>query len=331
MPVVHHPTHAVLDPSKITTFLDCPRKFFYQYVLGWQSAVENHHLVFGTAFHKALEVLTLEPGNVKDAYRAFREEYEKSTELGGGLDTGPKNSGSAMNAIVQYAEHYKRDDERPLYTEIAGTVPIGVKEDGTPRVLHFRLDNILERRDIMKLSRDHKTGSTPNRQWTDKWSLSMQMHTYLHVLYSIYPSSEVYGIVVNGIFFGKTGKTIEFERVNFRKTVDQMNAWLWEVNHYVDMIEWNMELLEKQDENAISMNAFPRNPESCTKYFGCPFLDYCNAWPNPLKRADEAPSGMTVRFWDPRDDETKAKTIINLEKPADEMIVTKEDTSETKA
>ena len=48
---------SVLDPSKIKTFKQCPRQFFYEHVLGWRSKEPNLHLVFGEAWHQALEHL----------------------------------------------------------------------------------------------------------------------------------------------------------------------------------------------------------------------------------------------------------------------------------
>jgi CRISPR/Cas system-associated exonuclease Cas4 (RecB family) len=52
-----HETWQVLDATKLQTYMRCPRKFFFNYVLGWKSEIPSNHLVFGSAWHMAMEVL----------------------------------------------------------------------------------------------------------------------------------------------------------------------------------------------------------------------------------------------------------------------------------
>ena len=302
------PTWEVLDSSKLTTFMDCPRRYFFEYVLGWRSDAPNNHLEFGTAWHDAMEHLLLNGYNddsVILAYDKFLAHYrqhfpESSDEL-----YAPKTPAKALEALTLYAGYYLADlnEFETLYTEIAGTVPINQAQ-----VLHFRLDSICRERSTERyFSLEHKTGSRLSRFWTDQWPLSIQVGTYTHVLHCLYPSDEVYGVRVNGTFFQKTG--IKFQRLPIRKTMEHMKQWLWNVTWWADQIAWQFESLDSAYDEEV-LTAFPQQPGSCTKYFGCPYHDFCLSWANPLHHCDVVPLGFKIEHWDPR--EREATTRMDL-------------------
>ena len=72
-----HPTWDIMDSSKLICYKECPRKFFYQYILGWQNAYPNNHLVFGSAWHMAMEWLLNHPKDIAGAALAFLEYYRE--------------------------------------------------------------------------------------------------------------------------------------------------------------------------------------------------------------------------------------------------------------
>jgi hypothetical protein len=304
-----HPSWDIIDSTKLNNFLECPRSYFYEYILGWRSEAPNLHLEFGKAWHLAMEHLILNGYSDKviaEAYAMFYEHYRKFfPEL---LDeaNAPKNPANALRALVQYADEYKDDKFTPVYTEIAGTVPI---DDG--KALHFRMDSILMDSDGMIRSLEHKTGSTLSRQWTDQWSLSVQTGTYNHVLYCLYPAEQVWGVEINGVFFQK--KENKFQRVPARRSLPMMNVWQWMVCHTMNMIDFETKRMQDVKEDALVMEAFPQNPTNCTKYFGCKYHDYCMAWPNPIARCEEVPLGMKQEWWNPADEESTAKHVFHLE------------------
>ena len=298
------PNHTwnILDSSKLTAYMDCPRRYFFEYCLGWRSDAPNNHLVFGTAWHDAMEHLLLtdyEDENVIAGFEKFLKSYraefpESSDEL-----YSPKTPERALAALGLYAERYYNDlrDFETLYTEIAGTVPIN-----DDQVLHFRLDSICRERASGRIfSLEHKTGSRNSRFWTDQWPLAVAVGTYTHVMNCLYDPADVWGVRINGTFFQKT--KIDFLRVPVRKTLDHMKQWLWNVSWWADQIRWQFDLLEKCKESDQVLMAFPQQPGSCTKYFGCPYHDFCLTWPNPLAHADEPPAGYKLEWWDPSERE----------------------------
>lgn len=309
-PIPWEDTWNIVDSTKLTTFMDCPRRYFYEYILGWRSTAPNNHLVFGSAWHKAQEHLLLQSYTqvaVDEAMFLFMNEYRK--ELPEETDElyGNKTPDKAYAALKQYASYYANDlsNWEVLYTEVAGTVLI-TPED----VMSFRLDSILRERDSgMYLSLDHKTGSKKGRTWTDKWTLLTPIGLYTHVLYCLYPEDKVRGVKVRGTFFYKS-KPAEFEDVPCWKSKDQMQTWLWSTTYWYNALKLNIHLFSKCTDSDDIMMAFPMQTESCTKYFGCPYHDFCTSWNNPLQRCEEPPLGFKIERWDPLLEESTHKMEI---------------------
>lgn len=304
------PTWMILDSTKLKCAQDCWRKFFYEYLLGWRSTTPNNHLVFGSAIHEAMEYMYLN-GFSYPAVLAAHDKFMECYRADFGPDTdelyAPKTPENALVMLEQYADNYADDLTRyeVEYTEIAGTVPVS-----PDRVLHFKMDTVLK---DLALDRhfclEHKTkGGGFNRQWNDQWLLSVQTGTYSHVLHSLYPDESPLRVVINGLALLKT--KIDFTRVPVEWGEDQMRVWLWNVNHLFDLYEHYMHLLLAAKESDPVLMTFPMSTESCTKYFGCPYQDFCYTWPNPLKRCWEPPLGFEVSHWDPSEIEASAKVTL---------------------
>lgn len=288
-----------VDSTKINQFLDCPRQYFYSYVLGWKSERTNNHLVFGQAWHEAMEHMLLHgytPESVTDAYEKFllcyRAEFPESTDE----MFKPKTPANALRALLEYALHYQHDFKnfRVLHTEVAGHVSID------HRAIAFRMDSICENVDGALFSLEHKTkGSTFSRSWTDQWAMSFQAGTYTHVLHCLAVDRPVKNVTINGVGFAAKGPS--FLRVPVARTPVHMQNWLFHARHFLDRMEDEMSQLVEACENMDRpiLTAFPQNPQACTKYFGCEFYDYCSAWGNPLQHAEKPPIGYCLDHWNP--------------------------------
>ncbi len=131
------------------------------------------------------------------------------------------------------------------------------------------------------------------------------------MLNCLFPNVTIYGIEINGTFFSK--KDFKFQRVPVRQTLPMMQDWLWTTLQYFELIEWETRrLIEDCSMNDKVMMCFTKNTQSCTKYFGCKYHDFCMAWPNPLQRIHEVPQGMRIEYWDPTQEETNAKHVFHL-------------------
>ena len=311
--IQEHETWQVLDATKMQTYMRCPRKFFYSYVLGWKSELPSNALVFGSGWHHAMEVL-LDMGYTAEACaKAFtvaeshiREFFSPEWDH----SNAPKNPANLFRALPQYCNTYADDDFSVEHIEVAGSVAIGEN-----KLLHFKTDAICrDHRGVFSL--EHKTATRLSPSWMAQWRQKMQIGVYSHVLYCMYPEDEVYGVIINGAFFSNEPKRAgardnEFRRIPCRRTLQFMEGWLAETEDIFDAVQRDYQKLSESTEEDSVMRCFNRNTETCTDYGQCPFLDYCTTWNNPLQHADEPPMGMTVDHWDPRKADT-IREVVNL-------------------
>lgn len=309
----------IVDSTKINTYLDCPRQYFYNYVLGWVPDRPNNHLVFGQAWHEAMEFLLLNgysETSLVGAYDAFEKCYRESFPPDTDDLFKPKTPANALKALMAYCEHYKNDHKqyKVLHTEIAGKIAISDSMS-----LAFRMDSVLEDLETGALiSLEHKTkGSSFTRQWTDQWPLSFQVGTYSHVLRCLSLDRPVKGVIINGVAFAM--RETKFQRVPVFRSDSHMQNWLYHALLYTQNISTDLRVLVEDLQNLDSpiMTSFPMNPQACTKYFGCAYYDYCCAWSNPLARCEEPPLGLCVNHWNPL--EQPAKLMVNLS-PSEEVV-----------
>ena len=303
-----HNTWNIIDSSKLQEFMNCPRKYFYRYMLGWAGEGKNIHLIFGEAWHRALEVLMRKGysgDSIKEGMEQFTEYYRRYYEPYEDEFNRPKNPGYALDGLIDYVTHYQNDKFEVIHTEVHGTIPL----DDT-RLLTGRIDSICrDERGYFVL--EHKTGSSLTAAWSGQWTLKVQIGTYLHALYCMYPPEAIYGLIVNGVFFLKT--MFKYERVIIRKMPNAMQAWMDMALYYYKQIEVETErLIEEQVEDNETMVSFPMNTESCTKYNKmCMYADLCTTWNNPLQRCDSCPLGFVEKWWNPAESD---KDSVKMEK-----------------
>jgi PD-(D/E)XK nuclease superfamily len=306
-----HSTWNVNDPSKLTEFMRCARKYFYRYILGWSSDYPNNHLVFGSAWHLGAEHLLREGYTAESLYEAsrlFLESYRNHFNESTDALFEPKTPSNALQALAEYARIFQSDSRKyhTLHTEIGGVVSVSPTD-----TLYFKMDAILREQDTSRiLFLDHKTSQRKYHDWSDHWIMSMQMLTYLHVLNCLYPQEDIEGGKVRCSFFYKA-KPCEFDEALVRKTSGQMNAWLSRATAWLSNLKQEMVwLLEEDTPSRSVMDSFPMNDTACFS-FGqkCMYFDLCNSWSNPLQHAEDPPIGLNVEFWDPRDQPTVKETV----------------------
>lgn len=315
-PVPFHETWNIFDASKINEYLRCPRSFFYKYVLGWDSEYRSHDLDFGTSWHIAMEHLLLNgysKQTIIEAHEKFRNFYEQYWPTESQPDLEPKTSAMAFLALLGYVQEYSIIDHfSVLYTEVSGSVNVL-----NNRVVHFRIDCIAEdERGIFSL--EHKTTKTLERTFQDKWSLDVQPNLYNHVLHCMFPDKDIYGIIINGTCLYKQGPRskkppAEFLRVPVIKQDVMMEAWIEDMEVYLQSIVNDYDKLSNSSDSDNVMSCFTRNPTACTDFWGCRFHDFCISWANPLQYYHDVPTGFIQKYWNPAEpkDHPPAKYIYS--------------------
>jgi hypothetical protein len=315
-----HPSWHKLDSTKINRYNECERAFFFEYVLGWKSEAPSNHLVFGDAWHRAVEHLIVNgygDDQVVEAMSIFEATYREVFSADTDELFHPKDLFNAQKTLAVYAQHFDSDAEKEevLYTEISGSAPIDDK-----RRIYFKIDAILRNlEENYVFVREHKTkGGAFNQVWASDWDLATQIGTYTHAAYCLYDMNEVKGVEVNGAAFIKSkaeGGKCDFLRVPCWRNVKQMENWLWVTNERFDQIYHDYERLAECSEDDALLYAFPMNPQNCTKWFRiCDWHDYCLTWGNPLQHCAEPPLGFIQDYWDPEAKDTRHKMELDWRK-----------------
>ena len=305
---VKNEAHCETDASKLTEFMSCPRKFFFHYILGWQTDSANNHLVFGTAWHEAMEHLLLNGYAAEEVSTAFekfllsyRTEFSELTDD----DYSPKSPAMAMKALKAYVKTYAKDvnEIKALYTEIGFRASLS-KEF----TMCGRIDAIIQN-GIGTYPLDHKTGSRAGLTWTKQFDLGMQTGLYTHAAALKYGFDKILGTKYNGVFFYKSGE-VKFERVPCWRSAVQQKTWLQTTLGWLRQMRREYETLATESDSQAVMLSFPMRGTNCTNYGVCQYHDFCNLWGNPLQHVARPPAGFVRRFWSPFDRAVKTSLEV---------------------
>ena len=243
-------TWDIIDSSKLSTFMECPRKYFFNHVLGWRSSFPNNHLVFGSAWHLAMEHLMRNKYSdqaLEEAKQLFMYSYRQELPAEFDADYRPKDPANALATIDDYHEKYYKLDTTQydiLHTEVGGTVLIG---DNMP--ITFRLDAILydKNREVF-IDLDHKTSQRKMSNWKELFSMSPQMILYLHVMNCLYGGETKLPpeIMIRHSFFYKS-KPTELEVSEISKSEEQMEGLISSLQVWYESVKTNMDILLHED------------------------------------------------------------------------------------
>jgi len=323
-----HHTYNITDSSKLSTYISCPRKYFFEYLQGYRGIYPNKHLVYGTGLHEALEhIILADMPNLSEsdremvffeAYKKFLSIYRKDfPDAEFDIDRKPKSPDYVLPSLLGYYNNYKSEwvSDPVVATELHGKVPIGLDLDGNTREMTYRMDAVRRFDNGQLYIQEHKTGGQAGSTWYDKWELALQPLVYYHACNFVYPKENVFGVVINGIIAAKRKTvdldTVKFHRVNVRYTNDRMHDGLELLNHYCDQLERDMQKIKDLHPTDKGMNCFHKNPNACTDFnTTCRFLGMCSTYRNPLKAEakNEAPIGMKIERWNPLEEATNEVT-----------------------
>ena len=315
LPVPSNPSHSILDSTKIQCYMECPRLFFYEYVLGWRSNRPNNHLVFGQALHLALEHVIINGYNSKsidEAYQIFEACYRESFPENTDQFYLPKTPSRFFQMLILYCHHYQDDlSKYSVYkTEIGGTIPLGDSHQ-----MAFKMDTVMyEESSGLYCSLEHKSkqGNYIDKSYEIDFKMGIQVGTYTHVLNSLFPPENVSGVIINCLCFKKT-KQPEFiiKRFPINMSNQMMYIWLETVKTYIDSIYEDYNKLSITNESTDLMKCFKLNGKSCSNWGRvCQYNDLCTSWANPLRHLHQMPISMDVNFWNPLEEDLNE--VINF-------------------
>jgi hypothetical protein len=304
------------DNTRVSSFRECPRKFFYRHVQHWVPDTTGAPLVFGSSWHEAMDVVwqRLSSGSNLDtnelaieALRAFIDHWV-SEGLPSLDEMGPeeidrlgfRNPATAHEMLIHYIDERRSLLEGSEFELISFEEPFAVPLDPEDDSLLYvgRLDK------VFKLKGRHYVGEHKTTAWykkdggfryefLDSFSPNSQIDGYLFAARMLYGKS-LKGVWIDAALVHKTVHDA-FKIIPIERLTAQLDSWLWETKYWIQQIDANKEA----DLSGDYMAAYPKNTQACSNYGGCPYLDLCKMWSNPSEK--ETPQGFRYDPWDPFD------------------------------
>jgi len=316
--------HEKIDYSALSTYLTCPRRFLFQYVLNLKPAGQSIHLVFGSCWHYGLEstynllkdnqtlsVLEATEHSIRSFNKLWKldgEPYWKNEDA-----IFPKSPGHAANMYKAYWDRFLVADVKDrsiLAVEAPFSIDLSTKDSKLPNYIG-RIDLIFSNGadgiDIL----DHKTAKAIYSTTPQTFEMSFQSDGYLtagRIFYDKIPT------ITYRIALCQKSK-IDFVPITITKRSAAIEHFLANLCHYADEIQHNLNLLEEDKincrERSDVLQSFHRNPGyACTTFSSvCPYYDLCRLRNNPLHWMEKAPQGFIHSEWNPdlHDLETKRR------------------------
>lgn len=303
-------TDSFYDNTMLSSYKDCPRKFFLRHVLDWRSEGVAIPLVFGLSWHAAMDVIWQHYKQVPDknelvqlAMAKFLETWESENmpiELS--IEQiekfSPRTPGVAAEMLHKYIE--KRANILDSAQLLAVEQPFAVPLPGTEHTWYIgKLDKVVQMQNLTII--EHKTTTSYKKDGGFQTS-------YIEGWYS---DSQVKGYQFGGglYFPGLTQVWVDaalvhkqvhdaFRFVPVAHNFDLLQEWVGDTREWVKRVELDTQAY-KTAGGRLSEGVFPKNENSCMgKYGPCSFLKICVTTPRP-ELLDAPPEGYMEEHWAP--------------------------------
>jgi hypothetical protein len=315
-----------IDYSSLSTYMGCPRKFLFQYMMHLRPQGNSIHLIFGSCWHYGLEesykLLQVDPKavNPMDLTIYSIKAFNKLWALDGAplwKDEDlifPKSPGHAANMYKAYWDRFMEMDSVKrdvLAVEAPFAIDLSYYGSHLPRYIG-RIDLILSDGDGIEIF-DHKTAKAIYAITPQTFENSFQTDGYLtagRLFYDKIPK------ITYRIALCQKSK-IDFQPITISKRSSAIDHFLHDLIYYVNKIQEDIKILEEDKERckdrADLLKSFYRcYGQSCTSFMSpCIYFDLCKMRNNPLAWFDKAPQGFHFNAWDPDEhDENMRKRLL---------------------
>lgn len=303
------------DSSSLSTYLRCPRRYFYTYICNYRPRNESYDLTFGTLFHLGMEEYHLEKlsrGHAEAQVRGLQAILKASWEhdmdsSGHWTSTSPnKNLWNCLRAFIWHTEHFALEPDfattilnRKLYAvELPFTFDLNLKVNGISASYCGHLDRMVDTASGRWVV-DYKTTTktlTPN--YFDTYNPSTQLPGYA-VAASIVFHEPVQGVIIDamqiGVDFARCGRS------HLRLGAERAEEWMHNAHGWVEdamlcaaKAELSPHAEDLKSFAVLNAKHWKMNTESC---FICPFKEVCRA--TPSLRGEILDLEFTTSVWDP--------------------------------
>ena len=239
------------DSSSLKAFLNCPRKYFWNYVEHFQPiGYDKPALDFGTAIHEALRVW-YEEKDLDTALEVFHDLWDERWE------DKKRTHEKGEKLLRGYVEEYPREPfewisppEQVFKIELFGVNFVG-RFDGVVRFQN------------MPLIIDHKTATRMGATYFKGFRPDMQMSAYTWAARQLY-DEKIMGALINVLYF--TTRQMDFER-------EIINREDWELEEFLDVASSVISQIKALDRD--NYKEWIPNWGFCKRWGVCKYRELC--------------------------------------------------------
>lgn len=282
----------VWDSTSYGLLLDCPRKYYFTMILGYQKHPLPAPLWFGIFMHRGIETLIKAKAAgsktpLLDAVKLVLKEtwgYEPEGD-------NARTRYTLIRALVWYSEHYKDSpaetiimaDGKPA-AELSFRFPFPLDNpDGEPYLLSGHMDGLIRFAKQVWVNEVKTTVAGLNDQYFKRYTPDTQVSWYT-LASSVALSEPAEGVMIDAI---QTGVNFtRFQRGPVPRTKEVMDEWTKDMRIQLQIAE-----------QYAKAEYWPGNDKSCTKFGGCTFQDVCGK--SPSVRRNFLNAEFKVRPWNP--------------------------------
>jgi hypothetical protein len=288
------------DSTSLKALKECPYKYFLSIICGLESKAPKDPLVFGIAFHRAMQIYHYKKAeglSHDDALEAALDAgIQAYVDREGNLYYAKKKERgfyALLRAIVWHLDHFNDCGYKP---DSAKTITLA---NGKPaaelsfRFKLFELDGIeiwlaghfdhLVEYNGQYFVKDYKTAASLGETFFKQFDPNTQMSLYI-VGGKVVLDKPVAGAIVDGIqcavHFNR------FQRGFIMKSQEALNEFIEDTKFWIEMAKLY-----------ATSGHYPKNEESCDKFGGCQFREACKT--PPSLRENLFKSQFVQRVWDP--------------------------------
>jgi hypothetical protein len=312
------------DSTKLETFQECPRKYFFSFILHLRPRYANLHIQFGQDVHNGAEVLDdlgWSKEGIEPAMDSFKEGYGDVYSPSVWEEKAPKNP-SGANAIYKALVKAHDPSEITIMKEIALPVPVSDSD-----VVWCKMDRIYVKNGVL-YSLDYKTSGKLYSDLNKRALSRNQFKAYTAALNYHFSKKGAIGDLqaLFAIPYKNAPKTLTQNPFYYSHAkADDGNAHAllvkipckyddWDLVDWKDRISVVIQDLQLETDrlscskDTEDLKAFPKKPGACFSYNTiCPFFNICHTDAlvkrNPLYLAqnDNPPLGFRREVWNPRE------------------------------
>jgi hypothetical protein len=301
LPIIDRP----LDNTAMTAYMTCPREYYYGMILHRRSKGKSPALVFGSAWHKAMEV-HYKSGGDRDLVRYAVQQSWEGHDSADDYRTLPRVLLDYDRYVKQYGEDPSKEEGKTLGTVGEWMVELATNAQGDD-LLHpwaGKLDRIVQIQGLNYVE-DHKTTSRLDKHYFRQFELSNQMMGYNYLGNTLLPSAKIVGVRIN-LSHVLTEKTA-FVRKLITFTPSQIKDWTANINRWMTRLAGDYEtakLATYEDIVRGKSGAFPLHfgDNGCSRKFGiCGYHPVCSA--SPQLRQHTLESEFIIKPWNPLEED----------------------------